>query len=264
MGKIPIKIKNLLFSGNIVERLFSLVEIKFNRVIFSERPQSQVASGFDDFVQTLSRLNAELSFLLKPNSEAEETYRALQENLSDVLQKSRAPFPIYYNADKSLAVLCYALTRFIKPNVVIETGVGYGVMSALILSALEKNRKGKLISIDLHPLSDVHGNFVGMAVPEHLRSRWTLQSGSSRCLLKKIISQEKVIDLFVHDSANIFTLQKWEFSQIASALPMGGAAVFNNVSGRLLRHLLSNYQYQVLAHWQIEKPSSVTGLIFKK
>jgi predicted O-methyltransferase YrrM len=41
---------------------------------------------------------------------------------------------------------------WMSPNIVLETGAAYGVTSAFIVQALEVNRKGTLISVDLPPL----------------------------------------------------------------------------------------------------------------
>lgn len=50
--------------------------------------------------------------------------------------------------------LLYALVRALRPNLVLELGVFQGCSSKHILSALVKNKKGKLISYDLAPQVD--------------------------------------------------------------------------------------------------------------
>ena len=42
------------------------------------------------------------------------------------------PFPLEYNAAPSLAHLCYALVRALRPATVLETGVAYGMSSSFI------------------------------------------------------------------------------------------------------------------------------------
>ena len=56
---------------------------------------------------------------------------------------------INWSATPELAAASYVLVRILKPDIVIETGVGAGVSSWTILHALEENNAGKLISIDL-------------------------------------------------------------------------------------------------------------------
>ena len=56
---------------------------------------------------------------------------------------------INWSATSELAAITYSLVRLLKPELVVETGVGAGVSSWTILSAMEENRTGNLISIDL-------------------------------------------------------------------------------------------------------------------
>ena len=46
--------------------------------------------------------------------------------------------------------LLFFLTRFLKPNIVLETGVANGYSSKAILYAIKKNKKGSLFSSDFH------------------------------------------------------------------------------------------------------------------
>ncbi len=179
-------------------------------------------------------------------------------------EENKPPFPTYYNADKSLALLCYALTHYLRPEVVLETGVGHGITSALVLFALERNECGKLISIDLSPLADPYGLCTALAVPEYLRKRWTLYLGTSRRRLPKVLKGMGNIELFISDSANVHTLQRYEFETVWPKLSFGGAAIFNNISHKFQRFLKSVDNAQSYSIWQMEKPSCVTGLLLKR
>src|SRR5438105_2401515 len=48
-----------------------------------------------------------------------------------------------------IRLLMYVLTRFKRPELVVETGVMHGLGSSFILRALERNASGRLVSIDL-------------------------------------------------------------------------------------------------------------------
>jgi predicted O-methyltransferase YrrM len=61
-------------------------------------------------------------------------------------------FTPYWAADSIMARLCYLACRLIEPEIVVETGVAYGVSSAFILRALEINGHGTILSADLQPL----------------------------------------------------------------------------------------------------------------
>jgi predicted O-methyltransferase YrrM len=113
---------------------------------------------------------------------------------------ANAPFSQRHNSDFTLAHICYAFCRMLKPQVVVETGVAYGVTSSFILAALDENQAGKLYSIDLPPLGNRADDFVGTLVPANLRSRWQLMRGTSRRLLPELVASVAPIDLFIHDS----------------------------------------------------------------
>jgi hypothetical protein len=148
--------------------------------------------------------------------------------------------------------------------VAIEAGVGYGITSALILSAMERNRMGVLISIDLPPLSDPEGAFIGIAVPERLRERWLLRFGSSRRWLPDILKRVEEVGLFISDSANVYTLQRYEFTKVWPKVVRNGVCIFNNISNRFWHFLESFSDAHSYAIWQVEKSSCVTGLIIKR
>src|SRR5260370_29875971 len=107
-------------------------------------------------------LRRELNDLLVESSliEIENEVKAAVEQI-----RSEAPFELWHNADFDLARLCYLICRLMKPSVVLETGVGYGVTSAFILKALELNRSGLLHSVDLPPLRHKAATFVAIFIP---------------------------------------------------------------------------------------------------
>ena len=107
----------------------------------------------------------------------------------------------------------YVLTRLLRPEHIIETGVSSGVSSAHFLLALRKNGVGTLHSIDLpvpqrgprfgphdSPVALPPGRHSGWAVPEHLREDWDLRIGPSQELLPKLVAGLPSVELFLHDS----------------------------------------------------------------
>src|SRR5258706_11605345 len=92
----------------------------------------------------------------------------------------RAAFSLSHNGGFPFAEFCYAIVRARRPEVVVETGVGFGVTTAFILAALAQNEHGTLYSVDLPPLGVGAAEQVGFLVPEEFRSRWRLVRGSCR------------------------------------------------------------------------------------
>ncbi len=108
----------------------------------------------------------------------------------------------------------YFLVRALKPTIVVETGVCYGVSSAYILHALKANRRGTLYSIDLGNTPNEPPN--GFFVPLDLRDRWQLLIGDCKHELPQLLAELRQIDLFHHDSLHTYDHMMWEYQ---TALP---------------------------------------------
>lgn len=149
-----------------------------------------------------------------------------------------APFGRFHNGDALLGRLCYAVSRALRPGIVAETGVCYGVTSAYLLAALDANRDGHLYSIDLPPLGKNGDDFVGWMVPNDLRSRWTLRRGTSRRLLGPLLEQVGHVDLFIHDSLHTYRNMAAEFEAAWPALRPGGILISDDIEGNEAFHEL--------------------------
>ncbi len=242
-----------------LERTMALLEIQYNRALYNRRPLAPEVSSYSDYLGSQDG-----ACLREYAEESLEIWERLREHFEDQKEKfcGVLPFPTIFNADSTLARLGYLLTRMLSPRVVVESGVGYGMLSAHILSAIERNNVGELRSLDLPPLSDPKGSFIGFCVAEELRAKWVLTLGGSRRHLFKCVGG-CTVDLFISDSANVFSLQRFEFLTILPALRSGGVMLFNNVSARFVEFLqgVETVSYQLI--FQEEKKGVVTALIFK-
>ena len=82
-------------------------------------------------------------------------------------------------------------------------------------------------------------------------------------MLPKIITEFGTVSLFVSDSANVFTLQRYEFNAVFPKLIPNGAMIFNNVSLKFQEYLNSVKGIEFYSIWQSEKISCVTIVVFK-
>jgi cephalosporin hydroxylase len=103
-------------------------------------------------------------------------------------------------------LLYYALIRELKPKIIVETGTASGSMTSFILAALNKNKNGKLISIDLPPQKNkmtmnfsLKRNEIGFWIPKEYKRRWSYIEADAKIKLFEICSKFKV-DFFIHDS----------------------------------------------------------------
>jgi hypothetical protein len=259
------KIVNLLFAPDRLERLQILLRIRLNHLLFSHKPSDVETVSFEEFLAQLRLNHPALFELIQTDEEATEAVQEIRSKFKRLIaDEDKLPFPTCYNADETLAVLSYGVVRHLKPDFAVETGVGYGITSALVLLAMERNNTGELLSVDLPPLSDPDGSYTGAVIPDHLKDRWTLHLGSSARLLPRVISAGEQIGLFISDSANVYTLQRYEFETMYPKLRVGGIALFNNIGSKFQAFLRSFEGVEFHSIWQVDKPACATGLVFKR
>jgi predicted O-methyltransferase YrrM len=121
----------------------------------------------------------------------------------------------------------YALTRWLRPAVVVESGGFIGMSSAFILKALadEKLATSKLYSIELSEDCDQ-----GALIPEKLRCSdgFVAMRGRVEDFLKRD-QLPSSIDMFLHDSSHSYRHMLWEFHQFWPRLRDGGLLVSHDV-----------------------------------
>lgn len=138
--------------------------------------------------------------------------------------------------------LIYVLIRYLKPKVILETGVFDGISSSFVLNALKKNGFGKLISVDLPARVVIPGStdFMpfttipkdqqpGWLIPSDLRKRWTLHIIKEGHELKKIIQSLDNIDIFLHDSLHTKEHMEWEMQTVWPHLKKDGILLVDDI-----------------------------------
>ena len=110
-------------------------------------------------------------------------------------------------------VTMYVLVRLYQPRIMVETGVFYGAMSAMILEAMAANGGGRLYSIDLPvPGDGLPLERRGGLVPAERRDAWEFILGDSREKLHPLLEQLGTIDAFNHDSLHTTRHMMWEYA----------------------------------------------------
>lgn len=89
----------------------------------------------------------------------------------------------------------YAAVRALKPDLVLEAGVSYGCSATHILTALEANSKGRLISLDIYQSA-------GSQVPDNLKVRWQFEAMDAVSYIRQYAPQaDIVLEDLLHDVA---------------------------------------------------------------
>ena len=207
------------------DRMLTFAEFQLDRF---QRPATSLPLSVNEFIQQLeSHLETNIASFLdeKPLQEIEQQVSAGQKQVL-----SNPAFETWHDAEFALAKLCYVVCRAQKPQVVVETGVGYGVTSAFLLQALGANGNGELWSIDLPPLGEDADAQSGCLVPQALRQRWHLMRGRTRRVLPQLVSELPQIDIFLHDSLHTYRNMQWEFQSAWDKLKPGGVLISDDVA----------------------------------
>lgn len=138
-------------------------------------------------------------------------------------------------------ILLYLIIRSKKPECIIETGVLHGLTTEFLLSALQKNEFGNLISIDmpsyygLPPANNDGFNFTllpnkepGWIVNKKYHKRWKLYLGKSIEVLPKIFPLK--MDMFIHDSEHTYETMLFELNFAWKYLENGGILICDNIN----------------------------------
>ena len=206
------------------DRVLTFTELQLHRLQRKASPQAIPVAD----------LLAEVGQRVTPAPEDfwhEEALRKIEEHVQNEQWRLQpdAAFELYHDAEIWLGKLCYAICRAVRPRVVLETGVGYGVTTAFILQSLAVNGEGRLWSVDLPPLAEGADEQCGWLVPQALRSRWKLVRGRTRRVLPQLLSEVAPVDVFLHDSLHTYRNMLWEFGAVWQRLRPGGVLISDDV-----------------------------------
>jgi hypothetical protein len=168
-----------------------------------------------------------------PCGDARQFWELWQQVISELegkgIRAGPESFQWWNDGDAGLVRAIWCLTRHLKPQKVVETGVAHGVTSRFILEALKRNGDGHLWSIDLRPLERFWRKEIGIAVGDGHSDRWTYIKGSSRRHLPGLLRELGQIDLFIHDSLHSERNVRFELDRTWPTLAPKGAVVVDDV-----------------------------------
>lgn len=128
-------------------------------------------------------------------------------------------------------VLLYFLTRRLKPDVIVETGVAMGFSSHSFLSAIKKNEKGHLFSSDF-PYFRLPNpeQYIGCVVEDQLKENWTLLIEGDQKNLQKINQQIGSLGLLHYDSDKSYSGRKEALTALNDKIDAHTTIVFDDIA----------------------------------
>ena len=134
--------------------------------------------------------------------------------------------PGLWAIESHTAELLYCLMRARRPSTVVETGIANGHSSFVLLSALQRNAHGRLVSVDV-------SRNVGHLVTAELSERWqrlqlTVVPPALEDL-RVLLAPFAPIDLFLHDGDHRFPGQMLDYQIAATLLADDGLLLSDDI-----------------------------------
>ena len=133
--------------------------------------------------------------------------------------------------------LLYFLTRFLQPEVTVETGVAKGFSTQAVLKALAKNENGHLYSSEFpNPRESEEERATAIMVEEDLRDRWTLHVKGDAENLSTILRAVDYIDILHYDSDKRYTGRAFAMDLVRDAMGKDWVLVMDDIDDDLYFH----------------------------
>ncbi len=213
----------------IIKTEFDRIESRLDRTIHKPFKDRKL---FSSSIEIVSKISEQVyikelmvkNFLnsIRSSNVLEQIDYELQKNLPNTRYDAIKTFK--YGKDWiSILESIYILIRLLKPNLIVETGVGeIGMSSTYILTALQDNNKGHLYSIDPDKFYPLYGYHIGSGIPENLKERHTIIKDISQTSLESLFRKIGKIDFFFHDGDHRFKTKLFEYEIAYKYLNSGG------------------------------------------
>jgi predicted O-methyltransferase YrrM len=166
-----------------------------------------------DFITSLGLQRPTQQDLRKWNEE----YEAVDASLMSRYASVGLVCPPQWAVGTESARALYLLTRWLRPRVFVETGVANGHSSFVLLSAMEANAAGSLVSLDVVPDA-------GCLVTEQLSSRWqllVLDPADPIAAAAEGLAGVDEVDIFFHDADHSYVGQLADYELADAVLARG-------------------------------------------
>jgi len=153
-----------------------------------------------------------------------DEYAQIRGRLATDAADAESTYAEYHGIEEETALLLYKLVRQTKPSLSLEVGVANGRSTQVILSALDANETGELVSVDID-------SEVGGAARGH--PRWSLRvhtpGRSASRQLRGLLAEVGPLDLFFHDAGHTYYEQCDEYLAACGHMRPGALFVSDDV-----------------------------------
>jgi predicted O-methyltransferase YrrM len=126
--------------------------------------------------------------------------------------------------------LLYFITRLVKPQVIVETGVAAGFSSRAFLTALNRNGSGTLASSDFPYFRlENPAQYIGVLVEPELKQNWSLHIDGDRENIPKIAAEVGEIDLLHYDSDKTESGRKFALNALKNNITDRTVIIFDDI-----------------------------------
>ena len=169
--------------------------------------------------------------LVNSTREVESHFKSFFDSIKNYESFSKnKPYPTDYSIQDNSKLFLYALCKITQPELVVETGVAYGLSTSYILQALHENKHGMLYSIDSVFRPWETDMMIGSAIPDKLTNHWKLIRGSSKERLNDLLESLGQIDIFLHDSMHTYKNMIFEFETSWPHIKNNGFLLSDDIS----------------------------------
>lgn len=235
MSKLSFLIRFLVYGITNPKKGGQIIDAKYN--IWRDSKVNHIHTYDDkesDLAHVIKKTFPDVSITI---DDMQKNTKQIQTHINNFFKKlevethpsKKKPYPVDYTLDNKSGLFLYSLCKIIQPEVIVETGVAYGLSSMYILQALYENKKGTLYSLNSTFSPWQSKNAIGSAIPDHLRDRWEFIFGSSSEKLSEILGSLKSIDVFFHDSLHTHRNMMMEFEMAWPFIKNGGFLISDDI-----------------------------------
>ena len=212
------------------------LKIMLSRLLH-DRPLANVSSRVAHLVSppTLHELYVQSALLTTVVDDAVEAivdggvsyaqeYAEVRARIAREASEASQHYPDNWAIEEGTGYLLYTLVRSTKPSLAIEVGVADGRSTQVILSALDANESGHLVSVDIK--HDVGGAAVG-------HPRWELRTrtpgGRATRQLRELLEDVEAPGFFFHDAGHTYYEQYADYLVAWERMRPGGILMSDDV-----------------------------------